>query len=354
MLGVLAAMLLGVAPAEAKVPKHFFGVLADGPVFSEEVDLDRELRAMRSAGVQVVRTPFYGDRVQSSPSAPLSLASTDPLVLAAARAGVRVLPVVLSVPPWARRTPGIQFSGPTAGAGRDFYVAYLRALIRRYGPGGSLWLEHPELIERPIRRWQVWNEPEGLRFWHEPPRIEQYVKLLRVASPAIRKLDPGAKVILGGLVSEGRRNLKRIYALGARKLFDQVAIHPFTFGVPNVLRLVRRTRKVMGANGDAAKPIALTEVSWPTAYKKIPKERAYGFEVTEREQALRVDQVYRTMARHRKELSISTVAWASWMSVDRGVYPFDYSGLRRLTRGNQVVRKPGYFAFRKVARALSR
>ena len=41
-------------------------------------------------------------------------------------------------------------------------------LQKRYGPRGSWWQDHPDVPKRPIRTWQIWNEPH-LRFqWGNP------------------------------------------------------------------------------------------------------------------------------------------------------------------------------------------
>ena len=355
VLLALAAFVMATAvPATAKVPKvpkGWIGMLADDPVFDEDVSLGRELRAMRRAGVQTLRVPFYGARAQPSETGPLGLAHEDEIVLSAAKARLRVLPTVLTVPNWGRETNSELFSGPTA-KGLDFYARYVRALVARYGPKGTLWTEHPEVIAMPVRKWQLWNEPLTRAFWFEGSRNAAYIALLRAATPAIRAADPRAKVVLGGLVSG--TGLRTVYQQGARELFDEVAIHPFTFKVSNVLRLVGGARQAMIENGDRAKPILLTEVAWPSAYKKVPNRSSYGFEVTEREQATKVRSAFRQLARYRKRLKISGVVWASWLSIDRGTFVFNYSGLRRLTPGKRVVNKPGFFAFRKVARELTK
>jgi hypothetical protein len=225
--------------------------------------------------------------------------------------------------------------------------------VQRYGSTGSLWREHPEVLSAPVRKWELWNEPEGVTFWYESTRSDDYVRLLRSASPAIHAADPRAKVVLGGIVNGGDP-LRFLYDQGTKDLFDEVAIHPFTYKVSNLLRLVRLARDLMKERGDGRKPISLTEISWPTAYQRVPRGNAFGFEVTKREQARRIRTAFRALARYRKRYGISNVIWASWLSRDTGSYSFNYAGLRHLGSRGRITNKPGYYAFRKVARELNR
>ena len=126
--------------------------------------------------------------------------------------------------------------------------------MARYGPQGSLWAEHPEIAARPIRAWQIWNEPNLTRYW-TPPRgqgfARSYVKLLRAAHRALRAADPGARTILAGLPNESWIALRRIYKAGGRRSFDAVALHPYTGKPRNVVRLAEYARREMRRFGDA-------------------------------------------------------------------------------------------------------
>src|SRR4029077_3047087 len=131
--------------------------------------------------------------------APPDLARFDAVVLDAARRSLPVLPIVTGTPGWAGRQAGDETSPPrTTG----LYPGFLRTLVARYGPSGSLWAEHPEVAPRPIRDWQIWNEPNLTRYW-TPPRGQgfapSYVKLLRAAHRALVAADPGSRTILAGL-----------------------------------------------------------------------------------------------------------------------------------------------------------
>lgn len=351
LVAALVAFGVLAAPAAAKVPPGWVGMLAEPPLFDKDVKLDQELRVMSNARVGTVRIAFYGWESQSVKNGPIDLSRSDRLILQAAKRGLRVLPVLLGSPSWGRLHPEVDFSAPSA-EGRYAYAVLCHAFVERYGPGGSLWAEHPEVKAVPVTQWQIWNEPHSEKFWYETPRLKGYAQLLEDAYRVIKEVDPKATVIMAGFPGDGSKPLQRLYELGAGDFFDAVASHPFTFQVENVKELLLRYRRVLAAHKDLEKPIYVTELSWPSAYGKT--KHPYGFEVTEAEQAVKVRQAYAMLARQRKRLNIAGAYWSSWLTKDRpATYSFHYAGLRRLNRDGSVTAKPAYRAFVDVIRRIA-
>jgi hypothetical protein len=354
-LGLLIALLLAAlaaappAGAAPRVPRGWLGVMADGPLTDGAVGLGREFGAMSRSRVGTVRFAIYWDVAQPQADGTTDFSASDRYVEAAARRRIPLLPVVMRAPAWARVHPDRQNSPPSV-AGRDAYARFLQTLIARYGPAGSFWAEHPELARQPIRRWQIWNEPDGAHDWSDQPGLPAYMPLLRKAHAAVKQADPGADVVLAGLVGRSWEHLAEVYRRGGRRWFDVAAVHPFTERVRNVMRLIRNARKVMRRHHDGRKPLVLSELSWPSA--KHRTRYTYGFEVSPRGQAARLRSSLMRIAAARRRLRISAVYWSSWISYDRSkLYSFDYAGLRRVRHGKAVA-KPAYHAFRKVARRL--
>jgi hypothetical protein len=348
--GLVGAMVVAPPAAAARsVPPGFVGVMADGPMFfSPAFDSNRELRLMRSAGVESLRVGFYWDLAQPYPpgtplppgfvdvdGVPTSFARTDKVVAEASRAGLRMLPVVLAAPPWARLNAAQRWSPPRADA-YSRYASFLDALVRRY--------------RRTIHSWQVWNEPNRPYFWTLQPGMRAYGDLLRVASNAIRTADPTARVVLAGLSDRSWQALAELYRAGLRRSFDAVAANPFTARVRDVLHILGRDRKVMARYGDARKPLLVTETSWPSALGHVTVR--YGYEESARGQARKLREALLAFARERTRLRLQQVFWYTWMTFDHDTaYPFDWSGLRRFD-GARVHSKPALLALRAVARRL--
>jgi hypothetical protein len=373
-LPIVAALLaLVVAPTAAAaepVPRSFFGVVAEPDLLHDRelapagTSAEAEFDAMRGAGVGAIRMSFFWARIQPYASwadipeasrhhftdvggRPYAFGEIDRHVAAAAARGIDVLPVLLWAPIWAQKYRG-EFASPPKDV--KAHARFAAVLAARYGPNGTFWAANPELPRRAIRDWQLWNEPTMPGFWLDQPFAKEYVKLLRLTRPALRKVDPKARVVLAGLVYDSPKALRTIYRAGGRKYFDVAAIHPFTLHVKNVALLIEQAREVMRAHGDARKPALVTEFSWPSAKGKV--KRTYGYEVSEAGQAQRVTQALPYLAKRRRALRIERVYWYSWLTRETDdKYPFDFAGLRRLEPAS-VVPKPAFAAFSRTARGL--
>ena len=347
---IILVCALNAAPAgaaERRVPQGWLGVTVDGPMTADD---DAEWDRMVPAGVESVRIAFRWYRLQPE-AGTLDFSGSDALVAAAARRGIAVLPVVEQTPAWASLHPGDLTAPPRDPAAVQSFLA---TLVARYGPGGSFWAERPELSPLPIRTWQIWNEPNLAGVWSERPYAPSYVATLRAAAAGVRGADPGATVVLAGLVNRSWLALRELYKAGAGGLFDAVALHPYTREPRNVLRLVRLARREMRKHGDATLPIWITELSWPAAQSRSAKgkiNRRFGIEVTAAGQARRLGDALARLAAARKRLLIGRVSWYTWLSAEAGPSPFDWSGLRRV-RGGRHVSVPALAVYRRAARIL--
>jgi hypothetical protein len=345
LAAVLALFSTSGSAASARVPFGFVGMNADGPLLSTSVDLDAQLGLMARGGVESVRTAIYWGQVQPTKGVPPDLTGTDRIVEAAARHGIGVLPVVLEAPSWDARHPG-SFASPPARP--KPYGDFLATLVARYGPQGSFWTQHPDLPRVPIRDWQIWNEPDSSTYWSDQPFVNDYVALLKASSRALKRADPGARVVLAGFPSRSWVSLARLYAARAKPYFDVAAVHPFSLPVANVPRILIQDRRVMAKYHDKKTPFFITETSWPSA--KGMTSTKYGFEVTPAGQAAKAKRVLHTLARLQKRLKIERMYWYTWASLDASrVAPFDYAGLLKLGPNDTLIQKPAYQAFTSTA-----
>jgi hypothetical protein len=362
------ALLFAVATlddgASARVPHEFVGVFPDTRLLERAGVADQEHDAMVTAGVGSVRDviSWYAaqpyatwDRVpedqrprfRDENGVPTDWTESDRIVGLAVKRRMRMVPVVLVTPGWAARTTEHEASAPTDPAS---YARFMDSLVDRYGPEGTFWPERPDLPRLPIRDWHVWNEPHFREFWYERPYEHDYVALLRAAHASIKAADPGARVVLAGLANESWRFLADLYRAGARPYFDAFAVHPYTRKVAGVLEIVRRNRRVARRFGDGRKPLLITEMGWTSGLHQLRQH--FGWETTERGQAVKARKALPLLARERRRLGIESIYWYRWLSRDEDYEsPFDFSGLNRLNRG-AVVRKPAFYAFRRAALRL--
>jgi hypothetical protein len=374
LLPALGGATAAAKPAKRLVPQGFMGAMSDGPLDDPANDLDGQYRLMVRSGVESVRAAFYWDlaqpyatsadvppdqraRFREVDGVPTDFTQSDRLVLSAARQGLSVLAVALRAPVWARKHPEREWSPPNRP---DAYARYMRALVLRYGPRGSFWAERPTLPKVPIRDWQIWNEPNGPRFWDDAPPYggvpnaayqRPYIDLLHAAHDAIKAADGRARVVMAGFFGQSWYVLGFLYDFDrkVRRYFDVAAIHPFTAKPENVRYIVRATRGVMNANGDRRKPLFLTEMSWPSAAGR-PNQN-FGFEVSEADQAKRLQRVFSLLVAPRPRFGVQRIYWYTWASYDISPDTFSFAGLRRFSSGGYVS-KPAFFAYRNTALAL--
>jgi hypothetical protein len=330
----------------------------DGPALAAPVPLETHMREIRRAGAGSVRWAVNWSVLQPLAGAPIDFATTDRFVAAAARNGLRPLPVVMTAAPWAAENPYVAFSPPLDAAA---FGAFARALAARYGTRGSFWSARPDLPRRPLRVWQIWNEPAGgtgfgspTVFWNsDRDPLRTYIDMLEAAGRGLRSADPRAKVVLAGLFGESWVSLDQIYRAGARGAFDAVAIHPYTLKPRNLLRILRLVRGVMRRHGDARRPLVVTELSWPSAIGKV-KGSQVGI-VTVAQQGPLLRRGYRLLARNRKRLRLRGVFWYTWISRDEShISVFDHAGLNFVGAAQETVPKPALEFFKRTAAELVR
>jgi hypothetical protein len=348
LLGILAA---APAPSEAAVSPQFFGVTFDRAAAAAPGPLQAEqFGAMERAGVGAARTVFSWAQAQPERGGPIDFAHTDLLVANAARSEVELLPIVMYAPAWARTRPS-RFASPPEDA--RAYARYLGALIDRYGRGGSFWREHPDLPARPLRAWQIWNEPHLPWQWDMGRGAWQrgYAALLKRAHRTVEAHDRGAKVVLAGLTNVSWRELARLYSAGARPYFDVATVHVYTASVENAFTIVRLFRTVMRRHRDARTPVWMTEVSWPAARGKVDPGPGFRSVVTtDAGMATRLRGLYRRALKARRSLRLQRVYWYSWGTSYAGREDsFDYAGLGSY-RDDVFTPKPALRAFSGVAK----
>ncbi len=170
-----------------------------------------------------------------------------------------------------------------------------------------------------IRYYQLWNEPNIYPEWGEQPvSPEAYAELLKAGATAARAADPNVVIIAGalaatidldGTVQAGRNFsdllfLQRMYDAGAAPYFDIMAVQGYGLWSgptdrrmhPRVINVSRHLyiRDLMVKNGDAHKPIWISEMNWNAAPPDV--EPRYG-RVSLEQQARYLPLAYRRVIR---------------------------------------------------------
>jgi hypothetical protein len=179
--------------------------------------------------------------------------------------------------------------------------------------------------------------------------------MLKAAYRAVHKADRKAKVVAGSFVAIGDytqwEGIRDLYRAGAKGYFDEIAVHPFTNDAKSVsdtiwrmFEIVRHVRTQMRRHHDGRKPIILTELTWPAAVGKVPKNRLLGLETTPKGQVKRLKAAYRRLAQVGRKLRITQAYWFAWATPYDSNTPqsdvsYRFAGLNRFA-GGVFSRKP--------------
>jgi hypothetical protein len=228
------------------------------------------LANLKGIGITSIRIGADWAWVQYAGHTTYDWSQLDQQIAAVRAAGMTVDLVITGCPPWAAVSGAagrlsLQPADPAA------YATFAAAVAARYAPQG-------------VTDFEIWNEPNNVGFWQPAPNPAAYTALLRASYASIKAADPSAFVITGGLAPESNDGtninavtfLSDMYADGARGSFDALGYHPYSYpALPNTYELwsgwsqMSQTPSsiegVLSANGDASKPLWLTELGAPTS-----------------------------------------------------------------------------------------
>mgnify|MGYP000300619214 CR=1 FL=1 len=308
-LVAITLCLLAPAPAVAQPPvaPSFFGVSG------RHID-SRDVTDMEQAGVGTYRTLFHFRWAKRRDDGFYQWRTFDRMVGRMATQGIELLPLLYGTPNWIyddEATPPIHDRGAATE-----WVQLLRQLASRYGPGGLYWRLNPLVPYRPIRAWQIWNEPNSPKFWAPTPNPAEYAALLQLSARAIRSIDPGATIVSAGIVADPRGKgaiagsdyLAELVSIpGAVEAMDKVGYHPYAENAPGVLAEIAAARKALRASGLGGMPIWVTEFGWGanSLLESIFSKSPAG-------QAAALKRTYAGVLAKRDRLGVERLLWYYW------------------------------------------
>jgi arabinogalactan endo-1,4-beta-galactosidase len=359
VVALIAGPQAGSARPAVHAPKGFFGI---GP---QNTLTDADLEYMKAGGIESIRWPLPWNGVQQTRNGGYNWAGFDPVVAIAARHGMTVLPFIYSTPSWI--SPKYTTLPVNNAKARGAWTNFLRAAVERYGPGGDFWEEkapgvvkYEPAIPRavPIRTWQIWNEANFFYFAY-PASPQRYAKLVQISGPAIKQVDPDAKVILSGLFGEPTAHgpkgmpadefLKAVYRTpGIKSRFDGIALHPYAVDAETLEELVESLHEVTVENNDRGVPFYVTEMGWGSEnnFQQV------AFEQGVRGQVKQLKASYGYLLENQRRLNLKQVYWFSWKDLDDTCTFCDSVGL--FHEGLQFRPKPAWRAFVNITGGRAR
>ena len=351
---------VAASPAAA-LPGNFWGVSP------QKTPSFEQFQRLKAGGVDSVRVPIGWGSVEATEDGAPDWSSVDPLISGATQAGIAVLPFVYGAPSWAVApavVPGSHGASTApktlpvkSGSQRSAWAAFLKLVVERYGPGGGFWAANPGLLERPIRTWQIWNE-QNFKYFVVRPNPADYGKLVNISYSAIKSVDPGAKLLLGGMFAlPNEANLKvkppqayfaadfldRLYKTtpGIKSKFSGVALHPYSSRYQKLTPDIEEFRAILKLNHDAGKGLWITEIGWSSE----PHAGHDGFAKGPAGQAAQLRGAFKLFKQDQVKWKLKQIYWFS-VDDQPGACNFcDGTGLF----GEGFVPKKSWFEYVKFA-----
>lgn len=234
----------------------------------------------------------------------------------------------------------LQGERPTTDAAREAYARYAEYCVGE--------------LKGRVHYWEIWNEwnwnfgsAEGK--WGGTP--QDYVKLMKIVYPRLKKIDPKATILAGAVAGTDIPWLKAACQAGLLQYCDGVSIHPYCHGatgenyLPETgwLDRVNRYRNCLRSfNSGNPTPLYITEIGWPTY---LPQNRRAFSPQDVGHYVSRLFLLASTIP------ELKAVWWYDFK--DDGLNPYDQENNFGILR-NDLTPKPAYYALKDVAAFLKR
>lgn len=190
-LGMLLLAGCAVAPRPAPPAaiawhRTTLGLCEDYPEETRTLQHARQdLATAHAAGARVLRIAFGWDSMEPSPGHYDWRFWDEYVRMAVEDYGLQLIPYICYTPKWAASDQGDNYWRSPPRNPADF-GRFVDAIVRHY--------------RGRIHSWELWNEPDNPAYWLGTPH--QFAALVRAGSAAVRRADPGARVVLGGIAGE--------------------------------------------------------------------------------------------------------------------------------------------------------
>lgn len=162
------------------------GLCEDYPEETTTMKIIRsDMELLRRAGINLLRISFGWDGIEVSKDTYDWGFWDDYVKIAVDEYGITLIPYICYTPMWNSTGDMYDYWNHTP---TDYYEfgEFVGDIVNRY--------------KDRIKSWELWNEPDITAFWSG--NVEEYARLAKIGSRAVRETDPEAIVVLGGLAHQ--------------------------------------------------------------------------------------------------------------------------------------------------------
>ena len=346
VLLTVIAIALPASAANAKVPGDFFGIFAEAPAKGEFKDMGK-------AGFGTYRVPVNWASIQRTKDGGYDWGQSDYGVYNAAKHHMRPALVIFGTPRFVHKQSPKGLHPPTSKSDLREWRDFTRALAARYSPNGDYFDDTPGIDNLPVKTWIMWNEQNNKSNWLPKADPRDYAKLVKSGDQGISKVDPHARIVLGGMYGYPRdpksmkaaKFLKKFYKTrGIAKHFDAVNSHPYGSGVHDVKAQIGDLRSVAKHAGDGNVGLYVGELGWASSGPS-KSESVVG----KKGQAKRLKDSLELLARKRNAWNVGSVFVYAWKDFAGGQLACLWCPHAGLVKKHGKA-KPALHAVKKVIR----
>jgi hypothetical protein len=284
------------------------GLCEDYPEESTTSEIIRnDMVFLQNTGIDLLRISFGWDGIEGEKDVYDWLFWDEFVTTAVDSFGITLIPYICYTPLWNSTTDDPNNAWHYPPKDYDEFGEFVFDLVSKY--------------KDKIKTWEIWNEPDIWIFWAGDHA--GFAKMLEVGSKAVRRADPEAKVVMGGLAHdpEWLETLFRDYDVS--RYIDIVNIHNYyetwaDHPMEDIVGYVNEVDRIVSEYGDG-QPIWMAEVGYSTfrngSYVSDGYSAYYEYEHTPEYQA--VDLVRRITSVLSTE-KLSAVAWYEIKDLDPG------------------------------------
>lgn len=204
------------------------------------------------AGIGFVRFAMGQERVEGRPGVYDFQRYYDKIMAKAHSVGLIPLVMLGFTPRWNSTAPNDPNYLDFPPKDYDAFGRYVYESVRHY----------PHVLY-----WEIWDEPDLPGYWRGTPA--EYARLLAVAYQQIKRANPQAKVLLGGLALDGQRvdpdfleDILSDASYPAARYFDIMNFH--IYDLSKMQARMEYIQKTLARYGASNKPIWVTETGYPS------------------------------------------------------------------------------------------
>ena len=310
---LLSGLLAAPLPAQSLHPRYdrllrsddatFYtvpiGLCEDYPEESTTLEIIRaDMELLKRSGIDLLRISFGWDGVEGAKDQYDWLFWDDFVKMAVDEYGITLIPYIAYTPVWNSTNEDPNHSWHFPPKDYDEFGEFVFDLVTRY--------------KDRIQSWELWNEPDIWIFWAGDH--EQFARLIQIGSDAVRRADPDAVVVLGGLAHDTGWLETLFRDHDVSRYVDVVNMHNYYetwVGNPmeDIAGYINTVADIVRQHGDG-QTLWMAEVGYST-YRAGPRvsdgySAYYDYEHTRSYQA--VDLV-RRLAASLSTGKLSAVAW---------------------------------------------